>query len=162
MADNSAYLFAGPVREVIGGDDVRPALRVAAARDVVDALPDGLDSIIDDQARTLSGGQRQRLRLARAVHARPEVLLLVEPTSAVDAHTESLIATRLRADRQGATTVVAATSPQLLAHADHVIFLRGGRVAATGSHADLMHTEPGYRGLVLRGDEDPALVEGAP
>ncbi|WP_133853902.1 ABC transporter ATP-binding protein [Labedaea rhizosphaerae] len=154
VADNDAYLFAGPVRAVIGGGDVRPALRIAAAEDVVEALPDGLDSVLDDQARTVSGGQRQRLRLARAVHARPDVLLLVEPTSAVDAHTESLIATRLHADRQGRTTVVAATSPQLLARADHVIFLSDGTVAATGSHAELVRTQPRYRGLVLRGDED--------
>jgi ABC-type multidrug transport system fused ATPase/permease subunit len=159
LADNNAYVFAGPVREIIGSED---ALRVAAARDVVEALPDGLDSIIDDQARTLSGGQRQRLRLARAVHARPDVLLLVEPTSAVDAHTESLIATRLREDRLGRTTVVAATSPQLLAHADHVVFLRDGAVAATGSHAELMRTEPRYRGLVLRGDDEAELLEDAP
>lgn len=165
MADNDAYLFAGPVHAIIAGAstdaNVRPALHVAAAQDVVDALPDDLESYVDNQARTLSGGQRQRLRLARAVHAQSDVLLLVEPTSAVDAHTESLIATRLRDARRGRTTVIAATSPQLLAHADEVAFLRDGQVVATGTHADLLRDEPRYRSLVLRGDEDAALAQDA-
>lgn len=167
VADNDSYLFAGPVREVVAGagepDDKRVAatLRIAAAEDVVDGLPGGLLATVDDQARTLSGGQRQRLRLARAVYAEPDVLLLVEPTSAVDAHTESLIATRLRAARRGRTTVVAATSPPLLDQADLVAYLRDGRVVAIGTHGELLRAEPGYRALVLSGGEDD-LVAASP
>lgn len=160
VADNDSYLFAGPVRAVVAGaaepDDVRiaAALRTAAAEDVVDGLPEGLSSTMDDQARTLSGGQRQRLRLARAVCAESDVLLLVEPTSAVDAHTESLIAARLHAARRDRTTVVAATSPLLLNQADTVAYLRDGRVIATGTHSEMLRDEPSYRALVLRGGED--------
>ncbi|MFC9439852.1 ABC transporter ATP-binding protein [Nocardia sp. NPDC057030] len=157
VADNDAYLFTGSVRDVVAGrhepddDRIRDALRVAVATDVVDALPDGLAATIDPGGRNLSGGQRQRLRLARAVYAEPEILLAVEPTSAVDAHTEAAIATRLGAARRGRTTVVTTTSPLVLDHVDAVIYLVDGVVAATGSHHDLLRSEPGYRALVSRG-----------
>ncbi|MGB3443263.1 MAG: ABC transporter ATP-binding protein [Actinophytocola sp.] len=164
VADNDAYLFAGALRDVvaarIGGDDqaddraVADAIRVAMAEDVVDALPSGADSFVDAQGRSLSGGQRQRLRLVRALLADPEVLLLVEPTSAVDAHTESVVAARLHAARRGRTTVLVATSPLLLDRADRVAYLADGRVAATGTHADLLATQPGYRTVAFRGSEE--------
>jgi ABC-type multidrug transport system fused ATPase/permease subunit len=160
VADNDAYLFAGALREVVaardGHDDrsVTEAIRVAMAQDVVDALPAGIDSHVEAQGRSLSGGQRQRLRLVRALLADPEVLLLVEPTSAVDAHTESVVAQRLHAARRGRTTVLVATSPLLLDRADRVAYLVDGRVAATGTHADLLTTEPGYRTVAFRGSEE--------
>jgi ABC-type multidrug transport system fused ATPase/permease subunit len=100
--------------------------------------------------RNLSGGQRQRVRLARALHANPEMLLAAEPTSAVDAHTEAAIAERLAAVRAGRGTVVATTSPVLLDRADIVHYLVDGRVAATGTHRELLATVPGYRTLVTR------------
>lgn len=156
VADHDAYLFEGTLRSVVAGrgpaDAVPAAIRAASADDVVDALPDGLDTDVGAQGRTLSGGQRQRVRLARAVLADPEVLILVDPTSAVDAHTEARIADRLRAARAGRTTVVVTTSPLLLGRADTVAFLRAGRVAATGPHADLLAREPAYRSLVDRAD----------
>ncbi len=160
VADNDAYLFAGPLRQAVATerdhDDhaIHAAVHTAAAEDVVTGLPDGLASYVEAQGRDLSGGQRQRLRLARALLADPEVLLLVEPTSAVDAHTESVIAVRLRAARRGRSTVVVGTSPLLLDRADRVAFLVDGRVGATGSHADLLATEPGYRALAYRGSEE--------
>ena len=83
------------------------------------------------------------------------MLILLDPTSAVDAHTEARIAERLRAARAGRTTVVIATSPLLLGRTDVVAHLRGGRVAATGTHADLLDRDPGYRALVARGSADP-------
>ncbi|GHE42655.1 ABC transporter transmembrane domain-containing protein [Streptomyces capitiformicae] len=154
VADHEADLFAGRLRELLGERDddlaVREALRAAVAEDIVQGLPDGLDSPIDAQGRNLSGGQRQRLRLARALLADPEVLLAVEPTSALDAHTEARVAQRLRAAREGRTTVVTTTSPLVLDHADTVHYLVEGKVAATGSHRELLAGEPGYRALVAR------------
>ena len=117
VADNHAYLFAGPFRDVVGGADdasVLAAVEAAAARDVVDGLADGLDSPIRSQAVNLSGGQRQRVRLVRVLLADPEVLLAVEPTSAVDAHTEAAMVSGLRQARSGRTTVVTTTSPLVL------------------------------------------------
>ncbi len=103
-----------------------------------------------ERGRSFSGGQRQRLVLARALAADPEVLVLVEPTSAVDAHTEARIAARLRAHRAGRTTVVTTVSPLLLDAVDEVAFLVDGRVVATGTHADLLADRPAYRSVVVR------------
>jgi ABC-type multidrug transport system fused ATPase/permease subunit len=160
VTDNDAYLFNGPLRDTLsagvdhGDADLLTAVHAAMAEDVVTALPDGLDSSVEDQGRNVSGGQRQRLRLARAVLAAPEVLLLVEPTSAVDAHTEAVVAARLHEARRDRTTVVVGTSPLLLAQADRVAFLDDGTIAAVGSHEELLATEPRYRALVYRGSEE--------
>jgi ABC-type multidrug transport system fused ATPase/permease subunit len=159
LADNDAYLFAGSFREVVGGADdasVLAAVEAAAARDVVDGLAGGLDSPIRGQAANLSGGQRQRVRLVRVLLANPEVLLAVEPTSAVDAHTEAAMVSGLRQARSGRTTVVTTTSPLVLDRADRVVFLVDGAVAATGTHAELLSRDRGYRSLVARtaGDSD--------
>lgn len=160
VADNEADLFAGPLREAVaagrpaGADAVRRAVHAAAAEDVVDGLPEGLDTAVSGQGRNLSGGQRQRLRLVRALLADPEVLLAVEPTSALDAHTEATVARRLRAARDGRTTLVASTSPLVLDHADTVVFLAEGKVVATGPHHRLLAEQPAYRALVARDAED--------
>jgi ABC-type multidrug transport system fused ATPase/permease subunit len=152
VADHEADLFAGPLREVVAGRDepsdaaVGAAIFTAVAHDVADDL----GRPVTWAGRNLSGGQRQRVRLARAVHADPEMLLAVEPTSAVDAHTEAAIAGRLTEARAGRTTVVATTSPVLLDRADVVHYLVGGRVAASGTHRELLAAEPGYRDLVAR------------
>ena len=102
--------------------DAARALRVAAAGDVVDSLG-GLEGQLAEKARNLSGGQRQRVALARAVARRAPVLVLVEPTSALDSHTEALVARRLRAEREGLTTVVVTASPLLLGRCDEVVLL---------------------------------------
>ena len=156
LAENDAALFAGTVRATVAGrrearePDLGDAVRAAVASDIVDALPDGLDSALDSQARNLSGGQRQRLRLARALYARPEVLLMPEPTSAVDAHTEATMAARLREARRGLTTVVTTSSPLVLDKADLVLHLVEGRVAASGTHQELWRSDPAYRAVVSR------------
>lgn len=92
--------------------------------------------------------------MARALLARPEVLLAVGPTSALDAHTEAVLAARLRADRAGHTTVVTTLSPLVLAQADTVCHLVDGRVAAVGTHQELLASSPRYRDLVARDTEE--------
>ena len=139
--------------------DLLAALRVAAADDVLDALPEGLDATVDEGGRAFSGGQRQRLALARTLLTDAEVLVLIDPTSAVDAHTEALVASRLRAARHddgsgsARTTVVTSASPLLLDHCDEVVFVRDGVVEARGTHRDLLADHPAYRDTVTRGED---------
>ncbi len=166
VSEAEPRLFTGRLRDELdpwgrAADDlaVLTALDVAAAGDVLEALPEGLDSHVEEAGRGFSGGQRQRLALARALLADADVLVLVEPTGAVDAHTEVLVAERLRAARHGTdrvdapTTVVTTASPLVLDRCDQVAFLVSGRVVATGSHRDLLATHPGYRETVTRGEE---------
>ena len=144
---------------LLTGDQERAAghaLRVAAADDVVDSLG-GLQGRLTERARNLSGGQRQRLALARAVARRCPVLVLIEPTSALDSHTEDLIARRLRDERRGMTTVVVTASPLLLGRCDEVVLLEadeggGLRETARGSHRGLSALDA-YAAVVERGGE---------
>lgn len=131
--------------------EVEAAVDAAAAHDAVDSVPGGLGGRLSERGRSLSGGQRQRLGLARALLRDPDVLLLVEPTSAVDAHTESRVAERLQRTRAGRTTAVATASPLLLGRADRVVFLVDGHVVAEGAHARLLADVPAYRRTVTRG-----------
>jgi ABC-type multidrug transport system fused ATPase/permease subunit len=161
VADHDSYLFPGPLRDVLRGRgdatdaQLAAAIRTASADDVVESLPGGLAAPIEARGRNLSGGQRQRVRLAQHLLAEPDVLILVDPTSAVDSHTEARIADRLHEHRAGRTTVVIATSPLLLDRTDLVAFVRDGRVAAVGRHDELLETEPGYRALVARDADEP-------
>ncbi|WP_028651269.1 ABC transporter ATP-binding protein [Nocardioides halotolerans] len=157
VSDTGATLFSGRLATVLDptGRDVSQALETASTDDILEALPDGLDTVVAERGRTFSGGQRQRLVLVRALAADPEILVLVEPTSAVDAHTEARIAARLRGHRAGRTTVVVSSSPLVLDAVDEVAFLREGRVAATGTHAELLETDADYRAVVIR-DVEPA------
>jgi ABC-type multidrug transport system fused ATPase/permease subunit len=168
LADNDATLFAGTLRAVLQGrtdaadDALVAAMHAAAADDIVRQLRHGLAARIEQGGTNLSGGQRQRVRLARVLVADPEVLLAVDPTSALDAHTEALVAARVRAVRQGRTTVVTTSSPPLLAQADRVCLLADGRLAAAGTHRDLLTTSPAYRAIVARDiGEDPANEDPA-
>jgi len=155
VADPDARLFSGRLREEIGdGPALEEALHAACATDIVEELPEGLDAEVAEGGREFSGGQQQRLKLARALVADPEVLVLVEPTSAVDAHTEARIAGRLAGFRSGRTTVVCTTSPLVLDWADEVAFVESGRVTAAGSHRDLLATAPRYAATVTREEEE--------
>ncbi|MFF2613250.1 ABC transporter transmembrane domain-containing protein [Kitasatospora sp. NPDC058046] len=160
VSDNESYVFGGTLGSAVavhGGRtaaEIGRALHAAAAEDLVGLLPGGLDAPLQDRGRNVSGGQLQRLRLARALLADPEVLLLVEPTSALDALTEAAVAARLGAFRAGRTTLVVGTSPLVLGRADRVCHLVDGRVRAAGTHGELLATEPAYAALVLRGDPD--------
>jgi ABC-type multidrug transport system fused ATPase/permease subunit len=161
VAPADAYLFGGPVLESLGDaapggcDDeaVLEALRVASADDVLESLPGGIGGHLAARGSSLSGGQAQRLRLARALLADPEILVLVEPTSAVDAHTEARIARALRDHRAGRTTIVLTTSPLLLNAADRVVHLRDGRMAAQGRHHELLAASADYADVVTRGED---------
>ncbi|MFI7126297.1 ABC transporter ATP-binding protein [Nonomuraea sp. NPDC050153] len=159
VADNGARLFTGRLRDeldVRGGatdERLRDALRAACAEDIVEALPDGLSTTVAEAGREFSGGQQQRLRLVRALLSDPEVLILVEPTSAVDAHSEARIAERLVEARAGRTTLICTTSPLVLDRTDHVIYVEGGRVLAEGTHRQLLDSSPEYAATVTRGED---------
>jgi ABC-type multidrug transport system fused ATPase/permease subunit len=153
VADNDSRLFSGPLRDDLDPDDTGrapAALAAASADDVVAELPGGLDSEVAERGRSFSGGQQQRLRLARALVADPEILVLVEPTSAVDAHTEARIADRLGPARRGRTTVVCSTSPLVLDRADHVVYVEDGVAVAEGTHRELLDSSLAYARTVLR------------
>lgn len=160
VSDTTPQVFAGTFRSAIDPHDrltradAERALHAAAAEDVFDAMPDGWQGHLDERGRGLSGGQRQRLVLARALAQDPEVLVLVEPTSAVDAHTEARIAERLGSYRAGRTTIVMTASPLLLHHADEVVLLQDGKATASGRHVDLLASSAAYRSVVVRGGED--------
>ncbi|MFD7158359.1 ABC transporter ATP-binding protein [Kribbella sp. NPDC059898] len=159
VSDTGSQLFTGLLRAELDptgrrtDDELLAAMRTASAEDVLVALPDGLDSEVEEKGRSFSGGQRQRLVLVRALLADPSVLVLVEPTSAVDAHTEARIADRLHEYRAGRSTVVLTASPLLLDRVDEVIFVAAGRVVATGKHRELLASTPRYRRTVTRQTE---------
>jgi ABC-type multidrug transport system fused ATPase/permease subunit len=158
VSEADPVLFSGKLRSELDpwgraadDDEILAAVGVADADDVLEALPEGLDTAVDERARSFSGGQRQRLVLTRALLSDAEILVLVEPTSAVDAHTEARIARRLHYARAGRTTVIVTTSPLMLDQADRVVLIEGGRVVAEGSHRELLSTNPAYRDTVTRG-----------
>ncbi|PRX96814.1 ABC transporter transmembrane domain-containing protein [Allonocardiopsis opalescens] len=140
-------LLAG--RPEAGEDEIGAAVAAASAGDIVADHPLGLDQPVADRGRNLSGGQRQRLALARALLADGPVLVLHDPTTAVDAVTEAAMADGIARTRAGRATLLVTTSPALLARADRVIVVRSGRVAAEGVHAELA-ADASYRELVLR------------
>lgn len=144
---------SGAVRDA-GDADARlwECIDAAAARDIIEALPDGLGTVAAAGGQGFSGGQQQRLRLARALMADPEILILIDPASAVDAHTEAAMAKGIARLRQGRTTLVFTTSTLLLSQADRVVLVTDGEVAAQGSHESLLDDER-YRFLVERGME---------
>lgn len=159
VSETEPRLFAGTLRSGLdpygrhGDGALLQAVRTVSATDVLDALPDGLEGRVEERGRAFSGGQRQRITLARALLSDPDVLILVEPTSAVDAHTEARVAERLRSARSGRTTVAITTSPLVLDHADVVVWLEDGQAAAEGTHRSLLADVSGYRGTVTRGEE---------
>ncbi|WP_030931478.1 ABC transporter transmembrane domain-containing protein [Streptomyces sp. NRRL S-646] len=173
VQDKDPVLLSGSLRELLdvpasGHVAAADALAAAQCEDVLEALAQGsldatdpMDTRITERGRSLSGGQRQRLALARSLITDPEVLVLDEPTSAVDSHTEARIAEGVHALREGRTTVVFTSSPLLLDHADRVVLVHEGEVAAVGVHRELVHTEPRYRAVVTRETEDEAALNGA-
>jgi ABC-type multidrug transport system fused ATPase/permease subunit len=160
--DKDPVLVSGTLGELLDvprSGRVTPDVAIAAASayDVLDALVDASPDVSDpmqarvtERGRSLSGGQRQRLALARSLLADPPILVLDEPTSAVDSHTEARIAAALREVRPGMTTVVLTNSPLVLDQADRVVLVLDGRVVATGRHRALLRDEPRYRAVITR------------
>jgi len=165
--DKDPVLLSGTLADLLdvprsGEVRVQDAVETAAAYDVLDALVDSTPDVSDpmraritERGRSLSGGQRQRLALARSLVVDPPVLVLDEPTSAVDAHTEARVAAGLRDARQGRTTVVLSSSPLLLDVADTVAVVLDGEVVASGTHRELLRDEPRYRAVVTREEVAP-------
>jgi ATP-binding cassette subfamily B protein len=139
--------------------DVAEAIEVARAGFVYD-LPYGLDTRIGEQGLSLSGGQRQRLALARAVLGRPRVLVLDDPLSALDVHTEAQVEEALRRVLADTTALVVAHRPSTVMLADRVALLADGRIAAVGTHRELLDTVPGYRQLLAQSSELEGVSSG--
>jgi ABC-type multidrug transport system fused ATPase/permease subunit len=161
VSDTGSQLFAGTLQDAIDPhgrltrEQAENALRVANAEDVYDALPGGWQGLLDERGRGLSGGQRQRVVLARALAVDAPIMVLVEPTSAVDAHTEARIAERVADLRRGRTTIVSTVSPLWLHHADRVVLFEDGTATVDGRHEDLLRDSAAYRRVVARAMDAP-------
>ncbi|MFC9229132.1 ABC transporter ATP-binding protein [Streptomyces decoyicus] len=155
VAFEEPTLFSATVAEnvLMGGEhaqegDLRRALAVAQAEGFVGALPEGSGTQVGEQGLSLSGGQRQRLALARAVVGRPRFLILDDPLSALDVHTEALVEAALRRVLATTTALVVAHRPSTVLLADRVALLSGGRIAAVGTHQQLLRDNPEYTTLM--------------
>jgi ABC-type multidrug transport system fused ATPase/permease subunit len=153
LADNIAY-----ARPDASEEEILAAARRAGLVELVEELPDGLDTLVGERGLTLSGGQRQRVAIARALLAEPRVLILDDATSSVDATTESRIKEALREVMEGRTTFVIAHRLSTIALADEVVVLEDGRVAARGSHAQLVDDSPLYREIAEKGLPDQVFL----
>ncbi|WP_091231007.1 ABC transporter ATP-binding protein [Microbacterium sp. 3J1] len=173
MAFEDATLFSATVREnvLLGRADLdvhsdeaervlREALDVAQAA-FVDSLPEGVETVIGEEGLSLSGGQRQRLALARAVAAKPKVLVLDDPLSALDVDTEALVEEALRHVLADTTAMIVAHRPSTVALADRVALLESGRVTAVGTHSELLRTSRHYRHVISSLEAEEAARTGA-
>jgi ATP-binding cassette subfamily B protein len=178
MAFEDATLFSASVRENVllgrpdlAGDD--PGTRAAAEQQLAEALevaqasfaydlPEGVDTTVGEEGLSLSGGQRQRLALARAVAAKPSVLVLDDPLSALDVDTEARVTERLRNVLHGTTALIVAHRPSTVMLADRVALLRDGRIDDVGSHSELLARSEHYRFVISSLEEDPPIVEERP
>lgn len=161
VAFEDTTLFSSSVRDnvLLGAQDrsdaiLEEALDVAQAH-FAHSLPDGVDTLIGEEGLSLSGGQRQRIALARAIAARPRVLVLDDPLSALDVHTEELVETRLREVLKDTTTLIVAHRPSTVALADRVALLEDGRITAVGTHTELLAGNHHYRYVIASLDQEP-------
>jgi ATP-binding cassette subfamily B protein len=152
------FLFSATVRENIAfgamdatDEEIEHAARLAQAHDFITALPEGYDTVIGERGITLSGGQRQRLAIARALVLDPRILLLDDATASVDATTEARIRSALREVMRGRTTIIIAHRLSTIALADELVVLDEGRIAARGTHEELIQTSPVYQDIYEHG-----------
>ncbi len=165
VVSDDAFLFSASLRDNIAyarpeasDDEVVAAAVRAGLEGLLDDLPDGLDTLVGERGLTLSGGQRQRVAIARALLAEPRILILDDATSSVDATTESLIKSALTEVMEGRTTFVIAHRLSTIALADEVVVLEDGRVAARGTHRELLEESPLYREIAEKGLPDQVFL----
>ena len=165
VAFDDPTLFSASVRENVllgapdlGDHELHEALEVASAG-FVHELPWGLNTRVGEQGISLSGGQRQRLALARAVVGKPAVLVMDDPLSALDVRTEQAVHDALHQVLRDVTAIIAVHRPSTVALADRVAFLHDGRIAAVGTHEELLATNPAYAAVI--GDESEVLDHDA-
>jgi len=169
VVDDAPFLFSVSVHENIAyarpdatRAQVEQAARRAQAHGFIERLPDGYDTRVGERGLTLSGGQRQRVAIARALLADPRILVLDDATSSVDASTEQQIKAALREVMEGRTTFVIAHRLSTIALADEIVVLEEGRVAAHGSHAELLEVSGLYREIVEKGLPDQVFLTRKP
>ncbi|MET0489854.1 MAG: ABC transporter ATP-binding protein [Acidimicrobiales bacterium] len=160
VVSDEPFLFSVPIRDNIAygrpgasAAEVEAAARAAQAHGFITDLPDGYATVVGERGYTLSGGQRQRIALARIVLANPRILILDDATSAVDVHVEEAIHDALSGSLADRTTMIVAHRLSSIALADRVVLLEGGRVVASGPHAQLLATEPRYADIVSHLEE---------
>jgi ATP-binding cassette subfamily B protein len=163
LVSQDTYLFNDTLRANVllarpDADEaaIRRALDQAALADFVANLPDGLDTRVGEEGLSLSGGQRQRLALARAVAAKPEVLVLDDPLSALDVDTEALVEAALRRVLASTTALIVAHRPSTVMLADRVALLQGGRITAVGKHSELLASSDHYRFVISSLEDEEA------
>ncbi|MBV8395637.1 MAG: ATP-binding cassette domain-containing protein, partial [Actinobacteria bacterium] len=160
------FLFSASVRENIAfgrpdatQEEIERAARLAQADEFVSELPAGYDTVVGERGITLSGGQRQRLAIARAIVVDPRILVLDDATASVDATTEARIRVGLREAMRGRTTIIIAHRLSTIALADEIVVLEDGRVAARGTHDDLIGTSAVYREIYEHGRLEGVAAE---
>jgi ABC-type multidrug transport system fused ATPase/permease subunit len=165
VVSDDAFLFSAPLWENIAyarpdasDDEVRRAAERAGLAEVIDELPEGLETLVGERGHTLSGGQRQRVAIARALLAEPRILILDDATSSVDATTESRIKSALAEVMRGRTTFVIAHRLSTIALADEVVVLEEGEIAARGTHDELLESSPLYREIAEKGLPDQVFL----
>jgi ATP-binding cassette subfamily B protein len=169
LVSDDAFLFSATLRDNIAyarpdatEDEVREAARRAGLDGLMEELPQGLDTLVGERGLTLSGGQRQRVAIARALVAQPRILILDDATSSVDATTESQVKDALREVMTGRTTFVIAHRLSTITLADEIVVLEEGRVAARGTHEELIEESPLYREIVEKGLPDQVFLTKKP
>ncbi len=164
MAFEDATLFSASVRDNVllgrpdaSEEDLHQALEIAQAGFVYD-LPDGVETTIGEEGMSLSGGQRQRLALARAVAAKPSILVMDDPLSALDVDTEALVEQALRQVLKGTTALIVAHRPSTVMLADKVALLQDGKVTAFGTHSELLKSSEHYRYVISSFDSEKQVI----
>jgi ABC-type multidrug transport system fused ATPase/permease subunit len=165
VVSDEAFLFSASLRDNIAyarpeasTEEVVAAAERSGLAELLDDLPDGLDTLVGERGLTLSGGQRQRVAIARALLAEPRILILDDATSSGDATTESRIKSALREVMAGRTTFVIAHRLSTIALADEVVVLEDGRVAAQGTHEELLDRSALYREIAVKGLPDQVFL----